>query len=138
MHATLLDTRRGSADKVLLQVPVHHGHDGMYRYTVLHRQDLDAAYFAVFVDFTLAVVHDGVGAGLDTIAEFTDDLLTVRQQPLSLPALLPPGTAEYLVERVRHIGVFDYLLDDVTFPAHLFVLLICCLSLEGEPSFLRA
>lgn len=70
----------------------------MYRYAVLHRQDLDAARLAVLIDLTLAVVPDGVGAGLDTVAEFTDDLLTVRQQPLSLPALLPPGTAEHLVE----------------------------------------
>lgn len=110
----------------------------MYRYAVFHRQDLDAARLAVLVDLTLAVVLDGVGSGLDTVAQIPDNLLAVGQQPASLYSLLPFGATEYLVERVRHIGVFDYLLDDVTFPAHLFVLLICCLSLEGEPSFLRA
>jgi len=99
-------------------MPVHHRHDGMHGDAVLHRQNLYAPLLATLHDGALPIVGYGERAGGNALREFLDYLLTMCEQVAPLAAFLPLGATEYLVERFRHVGIFDYLLYDMTFSAH--------------------
>lgn len=98
MHSPVFDAGGGRADEPLLQMSVHHRHDGMYGDAVFHRQNLNASFLATLIDSALPIVGYGERAVGNTLREFLDDLLTMREQVASLSAFLPLGATEYLVE----------------------------------------
>ena len=78
----------------------------------------NAAFLSALADDALPVVLDGECTGRYAFRQFADHLFPVCEQVAALAASLSFGAAQYLVERVRHVGVFRYLLHDMAFPAH--------------------
>ena len=58
-------------------------------------------------------------------SKFGYNLLPTGKQFFPLSGLFTIGSTQYGIECLRHIGVFDDFLYDVSFPAHTVLLLVC-------------
>ena len=87
MGAASPDGCRRRTYKTPAQVFVHHGHDGVYADTVIHRKNLQLPCLSVFMNDPFTVAADTERAVRYTFRELLYNFLPVREQvtPLAAP-----------------------------------------------------
>ena len=66
-------------------------------------------------------------------SKFGYNLLPTGKQFFPLSGLFTIGSTQYGIESLRHIGVFDDFLYDISFPAHTVLLLVYNTEDKGLP-----